>query len=282
MLQTQGVRSPFSAGSLTSSVGLSSCTDPIEVFVGDFDSTIENEVAHRPWRLPDRPWVMTQTWHDLLFAHWRVDPASLVPLIPPAFELDLFDGDAWLGVVPFHMTNVAPRGVPALPWLSAFPELNVRTYVRVVDKPGIYFFSLDAARSPAVLAARTMLNLPYFLASMEVVSNARIHYESRRQTLKEPRPEFLATYGPLGAIFEAREGTLDHFLTERYCLYALNRLGRPYRLEIHHPPWQLQNAAAQVARNTMAPEGLTLSSAPHLLHLSKRQDMIAWAPESVS
>ncbi|MCU1386410.1 MAG: hypothetical protein JWL71_5107, partial [Acidobacteria bacterium] len=108
----------------------------------DFDDTILADTAHRPWPLPGRPWIMTQTWHDLLFAHWRVDVDELAALIPSGLELDLFSGEAWAGVVPFHMTNVAPRGVPSLPWVSAFAELNVRTYVRVGDKPGVYFFSL--------------------------------------------------------------------------------------------------------------------------------------------
>src|SRR4051812_7913481 len=112
--------------------------------VHDFDRSILDAVAHRPWPLPDRPWVMTQTWHDLLFAHWPMKASDLRPKVPAAFELDLFDGAAWVAVVPFHMTNVAPRGVPALPWLSDFPELNVRTYVRVGNRSGIYFFSLDA------------------------------------------------------------------------------------------------------------------------------------------
>jgi uncharacterized protein YqjF (DUF2071 family) len=120
----------------------------------DFNTSILKDVAHRPWKMPESPWVMTQTWRDLLFAHWPVDSRLLRSKIPAAFPLDLFDGVAWVGVVPFRMTNVAPRGVPSLPGISEFPELNVRTYVRVGDKPGVYFFSLDAANSLAVRAAR--------------------------------------------------------------------------------------------------------------------------------
>jgi hypothetical protein len=118
--------------------------------------------------MPRAPWLMTQSWHDLLFAHWRVDVSELRRVVPAAFELDLFDGEAWLGVVPFYMTNVGLRATPALPWISAFAELNVRTYVRVADRPGVYFFSLDAARWLAVAAARTFLNLPYYAAQMTV------------------------------------------------------------------------------------------------------------------
>src|SRR5262245_23029630 len=95
----------------------------------DFNSAVVHDVAHRPWKMPDRPWVMTQSWHDLLFAHWTINAAVLRAKVPPAFELDVYDGEAWIAVVPFFMTNVAPRGVSSLPWVSEFAELNVRTYV---------------------------------------------------------------------------------------------------------------------------------------------------------
>jgi len=127
---------------------------------GDFDDSFLTDTAHRPWPLPERPWIMTQTWHDLLFAHWPVDKERLRAKLPPGIALDLFDGQAWLGVVPFRMSNVAPRGLPALPWVSAFPELNVRTYVTRDGKPGVYFFSLDAANPLAVQTARTLFHLP--------------------------------------------------------------------------------------------------------------------------
>ena len=143
----------------------------------DFDATILDKTSHRPWPLPDKPWVMTQTWHDLLFAHWRMDAAELARKIPQPFEIDLFDGTAWLGIVAFHMTNVAPRGVPSLPWLSRFAELNVRTYVRVGERRGIYFFSLDAASAIAVKAARALFNLPYYTARMSASAiGERVEY----------------------------------------------------------------------------------------------------------
>jgi uncharacterized protein YqjF (DUF2071 family) len=243
-----------------------------------FNAAILDEIAHRPWRMPDRPWVMTQTWHDLLFAHWPVEPAQLRAKVPGAFELDEFDGAAWIGIVPFHMTNVAPRGVPSLPWLSAFPELNVRTYVRVADRPGIYFFSLDAGSALAVHAARTLLNLPYHSASMSVLRAAdSVEYRTTRDS--DPTAEFEATYAPTGETFVAVEGSREHFLTERYCLYHLDHRARPYRLEIHHPRWLLQPAAASVARNTMADvNGIVLPDCAPLLHFARRQDMVAWAP----
>lgn len=232
--------------------------------------------------MPERPWVMTQTWHDLLFAHWPVDPRILREWVPSAFALDLFEGVGWVGIVPFHMTNVAPRGVPSLPWISEFPELNVRTYVRVHDRPGIYFFSLDAGSTLAVQAARTLLNLPYFFASMTVRLQAGgLEFESRRQD-NPPDARLSATYGPVGTRFQAINGTLEYFLTERYCLYNLDHQGAAYRMEIHHPPWPLQAADAEFAHNTMADAaGLPLPDRKPLLHFSKRQDMVAWPPTSL-
>lgn len=220
---------------------------------------------------------MTQTWHDLLFAHWPVGAAQLRPRVPAAFELDTFEGRCWVGVVPFRMSNVAPRGVPALPGFSAFPELNVRTYVRNGGRPGVYFFSLDAASTAAVLGARALLNLPYFRAGMEARSAGDgVRYRSRRT--RGPAV-FEAAYGPAGPAHAPAAGTLEHFLTERYCLYHVGRLGRPYRLDIHHPPWPLQPASASIAVNTMVEAaGIALPETPPLLHFARRQDMVAWGP----
>jgi hypothetical protein len=247
--------------------------------MSDFNDRILEETAHRPWPMPSGPWVMTQTWNDLLFAHWPVDARAVRERVPASFELDLFDGEAWLGIVPFHMTNVVPRFVPALPWVSAFPELNVRTYVRVGDKPGVYFFSLDAGNSIAVGAARTLLNLPYYTAEMAATPAAgEIQYQSRREG--NTPAEFQATYCGLGTPRPPQPGTLEHFLTERYCLYAVNHRHIAYRLDIHHPPWPLESAEARITVNTMADAaGIRLPSMAPLLHFAKRQDMVAWAPD---
>jgi uncharacterized protein YqjF (DUF2071 family) len=248
-----------------------------------FNRAILAEVAHRPWPMPERRWVMTQTWHDLLFAHWPIDPAAVRSLVPAPFEIDRCDGVAWIGIVPFHMTNVAPRGVPPLPWLSQLPELNLRTYVRAGDKPGVYFFSLDAARVVAVRTARFLFNLPYFLASMHVRVSAQgvVHYRSDRQG--PPAATFSAIYQAKGSPFTAAPGSLEHFLTERYCLYNVDARGMPYRLDIHHPPWPLQRAEADIVRNTLtSAAGLALPPARPLLHFAKRQDMVGWLPERLA
>lgn len=245
----------------------------------DFNYGILDVAAHRPWAMPRGPWLMTQTWHDLLFAHWPLPPDRLRPLIPRDCTLDVFDGAAWVGIVPFSMTNVAPRAVPALPWLSEFPELNVRTYVSAAGKPGVYFFSLDAARWLAVRAARLLLRLPYFCASMRVSRHgASVSYASRRRS--GARPAVLrGEYRPVGPIFRPAPHSLEYFLTERYCLYERNHLGRLYRLDIHHPPWPLQLAECELRENSMAEAaGLNLPAQAPLLLFAKRQDMVAWAP----
>jgi uncharacterized protein YqjF (DUF2071 family) len=243
----------------------------------DFDISVLNQVAHRPWPLADGPWLMTQTWHDLLFAHWRIEENQIRDRVPPSFAIDRFDGCAWLGVVPFRMTNVAPRGMPKLPGLSEFPELNVRTYVRVGDRAGVYFFSLDASSRLAVRAARTLLNLPYFAAAMTVTAeDGAVRYQSDRD---DGAASFEATYAPAGPPYRATPGTLEYFLAERYCLYNVDRRGRPYALDIHHPPWDLQPATAQIRRNTMAEaSGVTLPRTAPVLHFSRRQDTVAWGP----
>jgi uncharacterized protein YqjF (DUF2071 family) len=249
--------------------------------VSDFPDGILNDVAHRPWPMPSGPWIMTQSWHDLLFAHWRVDARILRERVPAALPLDLFNGEAWLGIVPFRMTNVAPRGVPAVPFVSAFPELNVRTYVSVEGKPGVYFFSLDAGNALAVAAARTLFGLPYYSADMQVAEvGGRVHYRSDRTG---GVAAFEASYRPVGAPQPPLRGTLEHFLTERYCLYTATPDGRVTRVEIHHPAWPLQAAEAEIHVNTMADAaGLALPPTPPLLHFARRQDMVAWPMERVA
>jgi uncharacterized protein len=221
---------------------------------------------------------MAQRWHDVLFAHWRVPPESLRPLIPKGLELDLFQGQAWLGVVPFRMTGVRPRLVPPLPWLSAFPELNVRTYVVAGGKPGVWFFSLDAGNPLAVKAARAWFRLPYFRARMKISEEGdRILYSSVRTHKGAAPAEFGGNYRAAGASFLAARGTLEHFLTERYCLYTADPHGRIYRGEIHHAHWPLQLAEAEIQRNTMAvPLGIHLPEELPLLHFSRRQDVVVW------
>jgi uncharacterized protein YqjF (DUF2071 family) len=224
---------------------------------------------------------MAQTWSSLLFAHWPVSPAVLRPLLPAALAVDTFAGDAWIGVVPFDLTRMAPRGAPG--WLGlAFPELNVRTYVTVEQKPGIWFFSLDAASLLAVVGARATYHLPYYRAAMTIAERAGwIVYSSQRRHPRAAPVRFEGRYRPTGPVFESAPESLERWLTARYCLYAADRTGRLYRGEIDHPPWPLQPAEAEIAVNSMAAGlGIELIGSP-LLHFSRRLDMVAWWPERV-
>jgi uncharacterized protein len=240
-------------------------------------------VAHRPWDLPQGLWVMAQNWQDLLFAHWPVPIEAMRALVPSGLELDTFEGQAWIGIVPFRMSEVRLRGTPAVPGLSAFPELNVRTYVKAGGKPGVWFFSLDAANRVAVEIARAWFHLPYFRARMALQARGQeVVYFSRRTDVRGRSERFEASYACEGATFRAQPGTLDYFLTERYCLYAQQRNRTTWRGEIHHAPWQLQRASAKIHVNTMT-ENLSVSLAGEpLLHFSKLQQVIVWRPQTVN
>ena len=239
---------------------------------------LEEQLEHRPWPLPDTPWVMFQSWRNLLFAHWRVSSGALRPLVPAELELDEHDGTAWVTLAPFWLADLHIRFMPPIPGVASFPELNLRTYVRDGNKPGVYFFSLDAGSRFAVASARALYRLPYHNAEMSVERDGQgFHYRSRRG---DGRAELDCRYRPTGLVFEAQPGTLEHFLVERYALYTVVGEGKVMRAEIHHGPWPLQPAEAELATNTVAQAaGFTLPATPPLLHFSRRQDTLIWLPE---
>lgn len=233
---------------------------------------------HRPWPIPTRAWTWRQSWRDLLFAHWPIEARALRPLIPDGLDIQEFGGTAWIGVVPFRMSGVMHRPLPDLPWISAFPELNVRTYVERDGRPGVWFLSLDATNPFAVWAARTFFHLPYFRARMALDRRGdRIAYRSERSAAR-----FEGEYGPVAEVYLSTPGSVEHWLTERYCLYARDRAGRLWRNDVHHAPWPLQKAGAEIRVNTMlSPHGLEVSGAPHLLHFARRIDVVVWSGEHV-
>lgn len=219
---------------------------------------------------------MTQTWCDLLFAHWPVPAAVLRPLVPPQLELDLWNGEGWLGVVPFRMQGIRPRAFPPLPILSATPEINVRTYVVRDGRPGVFFFSLDAASPLVVWGARRFFGLPYQRARMESRNeDDAVRYRSRRF---DGTAEFRGCYRPTGEVRRAAAGTLDDWLTARYCLYTATS-----RADIAHEPWPLQPAEARIDLNTMASSaGVDLPACPPVLHFARRLDVKVWPPVTIS
>jgi uncharacterized protein YqjF (DUF2071 family) len=217
---------------------------------------------------------MAQTWDDLLFSHFRVPVAALRPLVPDGLEIQEHSGSGWIGVTPFVVTSLRARGLLPLPYVSSFRELNVRTYVTRDGKPGVWFFSLDASSRVAVAAARRLYRLPYFPAEISVRRRGdEILYDCSRGDGKV----FSASYRPTGAEFRADPGSLEYFLTERYCLYAEHE-AELYRAEIHHRPWPLLSARASIDLNTMPPVTLDPAQEP-LLHYSARQDVVIWPLE---
>ncbi|HXV58528.1 MAG TPA: DUF2071 domain-containing protein [Gaiellaceae bacterium] len=239
--------------------------------------------AHRPWPLPEGTWTMGQSWLGLLFAHWALDAEALRPFVPAPLELDTFEGQAWLGVTPFLVTGLHLRGVPPLPRVSTFPEVNVRTYVRAGSRPGIWFLSLDAASRTAVAGARRFYRLPYFVTSATLVRRGPVfRWESARRDDRGHDARLVVEYEPLGERLTAAPGTLEHFLVERYRLYSRAPGGRLLHADIHHRPWELTPAEARLEANTMPPPGLRLPAEPPLLHCAARQDVLVWSPQTVS
>jgi hypothetical protein len=198
---------------------------------------------------PQRSLAGYQTWTDLLFVHWRIPVEMLVPLLPRELTVDTWEGEAWVGLVPFRMSGVRPWWSPALPGISNFPEANVRTYVhRDGRDPGVWFFSLEAAQWLAVRLARWGWHLPYYWASMQVERlESRVEYRSRRLS-REGRSATVRTVAEIGPVLpsnkdgQAVPGTFEHFLVERYLLYSQSRRGVLYRGQVHHTPYPLRQA----------------------------------------
>ncbi len=226
--------------------------------------------------------LMRQRWSNLLFAHWPVAPELLRPYLPARLELDLFEGQAWLGVVPFTMSHIRPLGLPAVPGLSALHELNVRTYARLDGVPGVWFLSLDATQPLGVWAARTLFHLPYLHARMHLTeTDGRFRAVAERTHRGAAPATFAATWTPGAALPRARAGTLPHFLTERYHLYTAgpdvqaHRHGpNLWRGHLWHEPWQLREATLQEWDSTLLEShGLPTPPGPPLLYAAEPLDV---------
>jgi hypothetical protein len=228
------------------------------------------QVAHRPWPLPDGPWSQAQTRADVLFAHWRVGLDEVARLLPPGLPVDTYGGDAWIGLVPFRLSNVRLRGLPPVP-LITFEQLDIRTYVTIGDRPGAWLCSVDVSNPVLLEAAKRAHRLPAYRARTSAGRDGDLRtFEAIRDGLT-----LGVRYRPAGEPFTA--GSLEHFLTERYCIYTADG-GRLYRAELHHPPWQLQRAEATVAASTLAP--VALEGDPHALYVAS-QDVLIWPLEEL-
>jgi hypothetical protein len=246
--------------------------------MGDALTMIED----RPWAIPERPWIMTQRWHSLLFAHWPVSPEVIAPLLPKGLIVDGFAKTGWIGIVPFTMDRIRFRGLGSVPGAHRFAELNLRTYVRDERSgtPGVFFFSLDAANPVAVMAARLWFHLPYYWAKMQVQERPGgwVHYESTRLLASSP-VHFRATYRGLGpqTVGRSARDTIEYFLTERYCLFTHDRGGRLMQGNIHHAPWPLEAAEAEIDVNGLpGAHGVCLPDVPPILHFAREQTVHVW------
>lgn len=233
------------------------------------------QTDHRPWTLPDNPWRWRQAWHDLVFIHFEVDPNELQRRLPAGLKLELFEGKAWLGVVPFRMEGVTRRSWPAPSLLCDFPEINVRTYVTDGNKPGVWFLSLFAPHHAAVWVARNFFKLPYHHAAITTSeANGSIHYDARRGPLN-----FVADYTP-GELAKTEPGDFSLWATERYCLYTADKTGRLFRGEIHHRQWPLQEAAVAIHENTIA--GIKFGAMHPAVLFSRKIEVVLWSLDPAS
>lgn len=229
-------------------------------------------------------WVMRMTWQHLLFAHWPVPASALQKLVHPELEVESFDGTAWLSVVPFTMTGVAPRLFPSIPRFSNFAEINLRTYVQHKGHKGVWFFSLDATNPVAVAFARIVYKLPYFQAMIHTECQAgRMHYVACRSDCRGPMAHFDASYKGVGTPARSWPGSLTHFLTERYHLFSKSCSGQLWRGQVQHEPWSLQDAEADINANDMfrlvrLPE----PTGSPILHYSRSLDVRASRPIRVA
>ena len=237
-------------------------------------------VDHRPWPLPETSWRWRQSWLDLAFIHYPVAPDVLHAQLPPGVDLQQFNGSAWVGLVPFRMAGVMRRPLPSFPPFSSFPELNLRTYVEVGGRPGVWFFSLDTSCWPVVMGGRHIYNLPYHSARMAMSPwGGGTKFSSVRA---KGDVHFRARYAPSGKPVIAKAGTFEHWATERYCLYAHSQKQGVSRVEVHHAPWCLQSADVRIEENSvLEAAGIKPLRDSPICHYSKGVHVISFGKEKV-
>ncbi|KAB2334776.1 DUF2071 domain-containing protein [Cytobacillus depressus] len=236
------------------------------------------DFGHRPWQLPSKHWIMRQTWSNLFFTHWPIAPEILRPYIPQSLQIDTFNRYAWVGIILFVMEGIYPRGLNYKSILPSFPEINVRTYVQCDDKPGIYFLSIDVGDWASYTIAKRWFRLPYFSSHVSFQKEDQtFQFGSKRKGNSNSPITFNGKYIPLPKIFYPKKGTLDHWLTERYCLYSKDQRGNLYCGEIHHRPWPLQYAESEIHMNTLlSPFNIDLNEVKPISHYSKGVDSLIW------
>jgi uncharacterized protein len=232
--------------------------------------------SHRLWSLPPLPWLMKQNWNDLLFAHYPIKLDLLRKLVPDMLPLDSYNGMGWIGIVSFQMTGVRLRGLPPIPGTNTFPQVNVRTYINLDGKPGVYFLSLDATNRLVASVARKFLNLPYYYADIKIKHNVS-GFVINSKKRSDNQAGLVCSYRAISETYYAPKGTFDEWMAERYCFYTLNKKGLPLRCDILHQPWLLQHAEAEMSHNTLlTKQGIQVEKEWPVFHFSKGLEVRAW------
>jgi uncharacterized protein YqjF (DUF2071 family) len=230
-----------------------------------------------PIPTPAGHWIQGQRWEDLLFCNWPVSVEAVRHLVPAELEIDTAEGSAWISVVPMWMEDAHFYRLPPLPFISTFPEVNLRTYVRADGVPGVWFLSLDTESRINVAIARYGFQLPYYFARVSMQRGAdAFRFRSARPG---GEAELDLEYRPEGELFEPGEGTLEHFLTERYSMYCTMRSGRLYRGDIQHTPWTLRRAQMELRRaDLLSAMGVKVGGEDPVVFYSPATDVVLWKP----
>jgi len=242
---------------------------------------IEMTADHHPFPTSKKPWLLKQTWHDTLFIHWPVPTSTLQAFIPKSLQIDLFENQAWIGVIPLMMNNSRIHYTPALPLVSNFPGLNIRTYVMHNGKPGVYFLNLYAASYLVAKCAHQFMHLPYFHADFQFRKNAEKISFSCQCKSEQGKGEFVANYYPISKPTYAKSGSLEYWLTERYYTY-IHHAKQLYQLEIFHHPWLLQKAEAEIRKNTMLDFTKHNFNTESILQYAAHQKTVMWGIEKIN
>ena len=243
-----------------------------------FDMGAVRQDGHLPFSMPDRSFAISQQWRELTFMHWKIDPERLKPHLPDGLESDLFEGDAYVGVIPFLMKNVRPRGLPSVPGISTFAEFNVRTYVVKDGQRGVFFLTLDAKSLVTCFYAPRAYGLAYRYAKAKIKHKGdALQWRSRRSS---DGAELIGSTMPKGSIQTCNSNTLEHFLFERYCLYTEHK-GCLRRAYVYHQPWSFQEAEVNLESNSLLTSydmGVDVLT-PDLVHYSKGLAVKTWSIE---
>lgn len=227
--------------------------------------TILSQTDHRSWQLPYSSWLWYQEWNDALFLHYKVDEDLLKPLIPSSLAIDTLHGEAWVSVVMFKMEHIRPRLLPAVPSISFFNEVNIRTYVIRDNKAGVYFLDIIADNWLSCALAKAFSGLPY---KYQKISRSQSSFRSDNLTCKYE----------IGMCLQEKDEH-DLWLTERYCLYNQSKKGELYRYDIHHLPWSINELSISDFSNGQVFQSIGVTGQPDISRYSSGVKVVAWNKE---